>query len=323
MIFLKKTKLKLKKKVWYIIGLTFIFIVVIVIGINGYKNYKYKQTDEYKLLDLGYSNEEIKILKDNLTSSEVNALTKNDKDAFLLEVLQDEYFIKNNFNRYMSYHNQNEGITSRKVVAIVNANSDYDYYTYDIDTNTNDDYLMLVNKYYHLNNTYEPNDLVNINNKYYYGEGHKIRSAVYDAFINMWNAANSEGIYLIVNSSYRTYNEQQEVYDAYKDSRGTTYADSIAARPGYSEHQTGLALDIFSKDNTTTSNFKDSPAHQWLSANAYKYGFIQRYTKDTEDITGFTEEAWHYRYVGIDAATYIYEHSITFDEYYAYFIANK
>ena len=223
----------------------------------------------------------------------------------------------------MNYHQKNEGKTVRQVVAFVNTNNDYEYYTHDIDTDTEQDYLMLVNKYYHLDPSYEPNDLVTISNKYYYGEGHKIRKVAYDAFVDMWNQANQAGIYLIINSSYRTYKEQQEVYDSYKDSQGTTYADSIAARPGYSEHQTGLSLDIFSKENTTTSNFKDSPAHIWLTENAYKYGFIERYQKDTEDITGFAEEAWHWRYVGVEAATYIYEHNITFDEYYAYFILNK
>lgn len=69
---------------------------------------------------------------------------------------------------------------------------------------------MLVNKYYHLNSSYEPDDLVNINNKYYYGEGHKIRKIAYDAFIDMWNQANQAGIYLIINSSYRTFQEQQK-----------------------------------------------------------------------------------------------------------------
>ena len=181
---------------------------------------------------------------------------------------------------------------------------------------------MLVNKYYHLDASYQPNDLVDISNQYYYGEGHQIRKIVYDAFIDMWNQAKNDGIYLIINSSYRTYEEQQSVYDGYKNSYGTTYADSIAARPGYSEHQTGLSLDIFSTEYTTTANFKGSPAYEWLVNNAYQYGFIQRYEEDTEELTGFSEEAWHWRYVGVEVATYLHEHDITFDEYYAYFILN-
>ena len=222
----------------------------------------------------------------------------------------------------MTYHRENESLSVRNVVSIINTNTDHSYYTYDFDTNLEDDYLMLVNKYYHLNEDYVPDDLVEISNQYYYGENHKIRKIVYDAFIDMWNEAQKDGIYLIINSSYRTYQEQQEVYDFYKDTYGTTYADQIAARPGYSEHQTGLALDIFSKEHTTSTNFKDSPAHLWLKENAYRYGFIQRYDENTQDLTGFTEEAWHWRYVGIEVATYLHKHAITYDEYYTYFILN-
>ena len=319
---MKKTKLKLKKSVYFVLGGILIVIVAIVIGIHVYQDYQYKQTNEYKLLDSGYTKEEIKILEDHLTEDEITALASAEKDEFLLELLQDPYFIKAYLNRYTAYHEENSESLARQVVATVNTNTDYGYYTQDFDTNLEDDYLILVNKYYHLNADYVPDDLVSVSNRYYYGENHQIRSVVYDAFIDMWNAANNEGIYLIINSSYRTYAEQQQVYDSYKDSRGTTYADSIAARPGYSEHQTGLAIDIFSTEYTTTSNFKDSPAHQWLVNHAYQYGFIQRYEEDTEEITGFAEEAWHWRYVGVEVATYLHEHDITFDEYYAYFILN-
>ena len=320
MIALKKTRLKIKKQVWFILGGLFILIILIMISMRIYNTYQYHQTNEYKLLEKGYTEDEIKLLENNLEDKEINALTNSDKDTFLISVLQDDYFIKENLNRYMNYHKDNEGLTTRECVSIVNTNTDYEYYSKDFDNNTRDDILLLVNKYYHLNKDYTPSDLVDINNKYYYGENHKIRSVAYDAFIDMWNHAYEDGIYLIINSSYRTFLEQQSVYDAYKDSRGTTYADSIAARPGYSEHQTGLSLDIFSKEHTTTANFKNSPAHIWLCDNAYKFGFIQRYEEDTEKLTGFAEEAWHWRYVGVDVATYLHEHDITFDEYYAYFI---
>ena len=140
----------------------------------------------------------------------------------------------------------------------------------------------------------------------------ELKKEVYDKYVDMWNAANEEGLVLLVNSSFRTMTEQQEEYDR--------FGDDYASRPGFSEHQTGLSLDIFSKEHTTTANFKNSPAHIWLCDNAYKFGFIQRYEEDTEKLTGFAEEAWHWRYVGVDVATYLHEHDITFDEYYAYFI---
>ena len=319
MIILKKTKLKLKKNVWFAIGGIFIVVIMVIVGVNIYRNVQYKQTNEYKLLESGYTEEEINLLEENFTNEEVTALADASKDDFLISLLQDAYFIKDNLNRYTAYHSDNESLSARSVIEIVNTNNDYSYYDHDIDTDISKDYLLLVNKYYHLGNDYVPDDLVNINNKYYYGDGHQIRKAAYDAFIDMWNQANMEGIYFIINSGYRSFEDQQEVYDFYKNNYGTTYADSIAARPGYSEHQTGLSIDIFSTEYTTTEAFKNSTHYEWLVNNAYKYGFIQRYQSDTEDVTGFTEEAWHWRYVGVEAATYLHEHDITFDEYYAYF----
>ena len=124
----------------------------------------------------------------------------------------------------------------------------------------------------------------------------------------------------MVSSSYRTYEKQELVYNDYKNSRGTEYADSIAARPGYSEHQTGYTLDIFEKTNSNQKTFHESTTYLWLKDNAHNYGFILRYPEDKEDITGYSFESWHYRYVGKDIATYIYQNNITFDEYYAYYL---
>lgn len=317
---MKKTKLKLKKSVWVCFVVIIFLIIGVYAGINVYQDMKYKKTDEYKLLQIGYSKEEIKILQDNLKDNIKNLFNK-EKDEFLLALLNEKYYMANNLKRYQDFHEEHKDYPASKIISLVNTNNDYDYYENDHDTDIEKDYLMLVNKYYHLSEDYVPNDLVNVSNKYYYGSNHKIREVAYDAFKNMWEEAHNAGIYLIINSSYRDYQEQKEVYDDYKNSQGSTYADSIAARPGYSEHQTGLSLDIFSKENTTTANFKGSPAHIWLQNNAYKYGFIERYGENTEEITGFSAEAWHWRYVGIEVATYIHENKITFDEYYAYFIA--
>ena len=141
-----------------------------------------------------------------------------------------------------------------------------------------------------------------------------IRSEVYDAFKEMFNAAKEEGITLIINSGYRTYEYQKEVYEQYKDANGEEYADSYAARPDFSEHQTGLALDIITY-GTSGEEFENTDAYKWLQEHANEYGFILRYPKGKEHITGFKYEPWHYRYVGIDAAQYIYENNITLEEY--------
>lgn len=317
---MKKTKIKLKKQVWTF-GVVVLFLIIgIYAAKKVYDDYQYKKTNEYKLLQAGYTMEEIKDLNNNLDEEKLNALANEDKDDFLLSLFKEKYYIKNNLNLYRELHEQQSDYSPAKIVTYVNSNRIYDFYTHDLNTDISKDNLLIVNKYYNLREDYAPKDLVNISNQYYYGENHKMRKVAYQAFIDMWNAAYEKEIYLIINSSYRTFEEQKKVYDDYKNSNGTTYADGIAARPGYSEHQTGLALDIFSKENTTTSNFKDSKAHKWLVENAYRFGFIERYKKEFENITGFSEEAWHWRYVGIEAATYIHENNITLEEYYAYFV---
>ena len=142
--------------------------------------------------------------------------------------------------------------------------------------------------------------------------------SVLSAFKNMWSAAKKQDLTLIVNSSYRDYKSQEEVWNYYDDLRGEEYADSIAARAGYSEHQTGLALDIITY-GANKNNFEKTDEFKWLEKNAHKYGFILRYPKGKEDITGYAYESWHYRYVGIETATEIYNKKITYDEYYAYY----
>lgn len=317
---MKKKKLKLKKSVWKF-GIILLFLILaIYIGKNIYSDIQYKKTNEYKLIKIGYTKDDIVLLNEKTNDKIINNLINSDKNEFLISLIKEKYYLKKNLDRYLTFESSHKSYTPTKIVAIVNTNNDYDFYEHDIDTDIAKDYLMLTNKFYNLKKDYIPNDLVDISNKYYYGSDHKTRKVVYDNFISMWNAAYEEGIYLIVDTSYRTYETQKRVYDSYKDTRGTDYADEIAARPGYSEHQTGLALDIFSKDNPLISNFKGSASHTWLLENAYKYGFIERFPEEKEDITGFASEAWHYRYVGIDAATYIQDNDITFDEYYAYFI---
>ena len=176
-------------------------------------------------------------------------------------------------------------------------------------------------KYYYLDASYEPGELISIPTTHAWGEygSQKVNKVTYDAFMNLWNASHDQGYYLMVSSSYRTHKKQEAVYKDYQDSRGTDYADSIAARPGFSEHQTGYTLDMFEM-GYTQKTFHTSESYNWLINNAHKYGFILRYPEDKEDITGYSFESWHYRYVGITAATYIYENNITFDEYYAYFV---
>jgi ribosomal protein L20 len=139
------------------------------------------------------------------------------------------------------------------------------------------------------------------------------------AFTELVNAAKEEDYYIRGVSGYRSYNYQDSLYNKYVTSDGKENADRYSARAGYSEHQTGLALDI-SNNKSTYMDFESTKEFEWMKNNAHKYGFILRYPKDKEKITGYMYEAWHYRFVGTEIATYIKKHNITYDEYYTMFI---
>ncbi len=123
---------------------------------------------------------------------------------------------------------------------------------------------------------------------------------------------------LVAFSTYRSFDYQQQLYDRYVSNDGVDAADRYSARPGYSEHQTGLAFDIGElhfEQHFARESFGETPAGQWLAANAHKYGFIMRYPNGKEKITGYMFEPWHFRYVGVDHATKIYEANTTLEEY--------
>lgn len=313
--------MKLKKSVIYIIVLFILLIALIIFGINKYKEHEYHKTYEYKLLTKGYNKEEVNTILNNLKERDYTYLLNKDYNNKYVSIINDKYYIKSNYYKYIDYIDKFENLSISDVVRNINIHLDNEFYGVEYKTDISKDTTMLVNKYYLLDSTYEPTDLVVIPQTYSWGDKgtQRTRKVTYDAFLKMWNAANLEGYYLMISSSYRSYEEQKIVYDNYKK-RGQKYADKYAARPGASEHQTGLALDIFSKLNSNKNTFKDTKTAEWLKENSWKYGFILRYPSDTEDITGYSYESWHFRYVGVDAAKYIYENNITFDLYYSYFI---
>lgn len=122
---------------------------------------------------------------------------------------------------------------------------------------------------------------------------------------------------VLVNSSFRTWEDQQEIYDYYLSTKGAQYVEKYVGTPGYSEHHTGLAIDftIFT-DSGESYTFDDKPEYpEWLRANSYKYGFIQRYPSDKTEITGIAYESWHYRYVGKPHAYYMVKENLCYEEY--------
>lgn len=145
-----------------------------------------------------------------------------------------------------------------------------------------------------------------------YGSG--LTSETSNAFNEMKNAAANQGLTLNIISGFRSYSHQNNLYNNYVAKDGKAAADRYSARPGHSEHQTGMAVDI----NSLYSSFENTEEGKWLKDNSYKYGFILRYPKDGEGITGYMYEPWHFRYVGVDLATKLYNNGswITLEEYF-------
>lgn len=235
-------------------------------------------------------------------------------DDMFFNIVDEKYFIKDNLSSYLAYYNLNTNLTSSEVISHIHAKVDNEFYTNITNTNIDDDILMLVNKYTSLDSSYIPS-LVSINSTY--GSG-SLRSDAYDAFINLYNAASIEGLYIKIYSSYRSYSYQSNLYNNYVNNHGVASANTFSAKPGHSEHQTGLAIDV-GNSNSGYLNFENTNEFIWMKDNAHKYGYILRYTSGNEHLTGYQYEPWHYRYIGIQAATIIYEENITFEEYYAYY----
>ncbi len=138
-----------------------------------------------------------------------------------------------------------------------------------------------------------------------------VNSEAEAAFEKMAADAYGEGLTIYISSGYRSYDYQSGLYQRYVDRSGRAEADRYSARPGHSEHQTGLAFDL----NTITDEFKDTDEGKWVAANCHKYGFIIRYPEGKEDVTGYKYEPWHIRYLGVDIATAVYESGLSLEEY--------
>ena len=253
----------------------------------------------------------------NAPLEDIVYLVNNDIDKRyskeLVEITKSKYFIKNNLDAYLEY--EEKDIDKR--VASVNAGLNNKYYTNMVETDLSKDNLLIVNKYHYLSKDYEPDDLEVIDSNYNQGGNNKLRHVARVAFEKMAAAAALDNIKLFNVSAYRSYQSQESIYNRNVANKGVEETDKASARPGNSEHQTGLALDV----NWIDTDFENTDAFKWLQNNAHKYGFILRYIKGKEDLTGYIYEPWHYRYVGEETANKIKEEGITFDEYYAYYLS--
>lgn len=187
------------------------------------------------------------------------------------------------------------------------------FYKHIKDVENPDKIDVLVNKNNRLSKKYKPQDLEKLDLKYS-NKDKFLRKEAKKQFEKLSKKANKDGLSIIAVSTYRSYYYQKELYEYYVKNKGKKYADKSSARPGHSEHQTGLAVDVMGS-NGDYNHFEESKEFDWMSRNAHKYGFILRYPKNKEHITGFKYEPWHYRYVGKNLATYLYQNNLTLEEY--------
>jgi len=217
-------------------------------------------------------------------------------DERYTEFINEDYAIISNLNRYYLYKKYNQDKNIEDIITEVNCNLDKEEYNYDTKADKSKGIYILVNKYYYLDNDYEPNNLVKIDKKL--GRG-KMNEEAYNAYKEMYEDATLDNVYLYINRAYTKYKEQNKLYRSNK---------SYYEKAGFSEAQTGLAIEV--------------SYNKWLDDNAYKYGFILRYPKDKEYLTGYYKDNY-YRYVGTEVAEFIYKNNISYEEYYSYFIEQK
>lgn len=173
----------------------------------------------------------------------------------------------------------------------------------------------LVNRKRALPQSYVP-DLVEIPADYAVSEGYRATQATSMALQSLIDAMYDEvGLWMFVTSSYRNYDLQEELYTNYVAQHGQEEADRMSARPGTSEHQTGLVIDVVTPGGVMDL-FKDTEQSKWVNDNAHRFGFIIRYPEGKESITGYMPEAWHLRYVGEEVAEKVYQSGVTYDEWY-------
>ena len=226
-----------------------------------------------------------------------------------------DYYNPNYKERYKKYKEKNKELSNEQIIKNVNMNLDLIPYKDTIKAKNLNTEKILVNKYYYLEEDYIPKNLKEIN-KQYALSGMKLVDEAKEAFEDMAKQAKKENLNIIVMSSYRSYSYQINLYNRYVKSDGKDKADTYSGRPGHSEHQTGLAIDVYNKKENYTS-FEKTKEFDWMQDHAHEYGFILRFPKGKEDETGYIYESWHYRYVGKEIAKYIKEKDISFEEYYA------
>ena len=340
----------MKLRLWFKIFLLVLFILgissIIYFGffnkkdINSIKNndkeyvtldnikdsdyYDEKYIDEYKKIKYIDNDDFLKnisiLLKKEYNAKEINNIMTM-SDLQIEKILNNDYIninkyysIKNfdveKYDRYEKYDKDNK-LDIKDVVTYVNINLDLKPYEETKEITDADNLLALVNKYYGLPTSYKPSDLEYVDG--FYGNKVPMRKIAKENFLELQKDALKNGISLMPTTAYRDASFQKTLYNNYVAKDGVEAADTYSARPGFSDHQTGLAIDLKDSNIKTDIRLSDED-YEWLKNNCSKYGFIIRYPKDKENITLYQFENWHIRYVGDDAKT-IMDNNLTLEEY--------
>ncbi len=288
--------------------------------LEQYRKVKYVDQEHFienihRLIQAGYSPNDMNIIFAHGNAKSVEKFSKREKVKYLEEFFSVDYAKLDYYDRYVAYEDET-GEDEELTVLYVNLDLDKEDYV-DATPVTEFSSKMLVNKHHSLSEDFVPNDLTLVDTSLASSDDIYASRLAINAFRKMKEAAESEGYQIVINSAYRSYQDQVDLSELYLSTYGESYVEKYVAKPGFSEHQTGLAFDIGSKNVNVFANSKE---YTWMQENAHKYGFIQRFSKKYESITGFRQEAWHYRYVGEEIASYIHEHDMPLEEYWALFL---
>ena len=181
-----------------------------------------------------------------------------------------------------------------------------------------DDLAVISNKQLALPFDYEPEDLVMLDVAFARISNYRLmRQVAADALKELFDEALEDGITLYARTAYRSFQAQEQIFTNFVANHGYDQARRFSAKPGQSEHQTGLAIDITSDsvDHDLSQDFGSTPEGEWVGENAHRFGYVIRYPRDKEEITGYMYEPWHIRYFGVELATELYESGLTYEEY--------
>ena len=286
-------------------------------NLDIYSEIKYSKHDNLikvidKLINIGYKSKQISLIIKSGSDKDIENFASRKKERYIEDFLDFPFSKLANYDRYIAYSDLN-GTKDEDTVVLVNLLLDKENYT-DYYENNKYSIDMLINRHFKCSNTLDI-PLVQVDDKYKHNKKDTIFLSrdSYNAYKIMYEDMAKSNLLLKVNTGYVSYDEQEALQKEYY----TKYHNTNIPYAGFSEYQSGLAIGFAGGSNKI---FSKSEEYKWLVDNAYKYGFIERYIKKYSKITGFREEPWHFRYVGVKISTYIKNHPMAYEEYYARYV---